>query len=114
MHSDPASKALRDIASNIALARSFVAGFTYSQFQADRRTVYAVIRCLEIISEASRRLADDVKERHPNIEWNQVAASGNFYRHIYQDVRDDIIWTTVQQSLEPLLVAMESELRRTD
>jgi uncharacterized protein with HEPN domain len=114
MHSDRESKALRDIASNIALARSFVAGFSYSQFRSDRRTVYAVIRCLEIISEASRRLTDDVKERHPDIEWDQVAAAGNFYRHIYQDVRDDIIWKTVQQSLGPLLVAMEAELRRPD
>jgi uncharacterized protein with HEPN domain len=76
------------------------------------KPVYAVIRCLEIISEASRRLADDVKNRHPDIEWDQIAAAGNFYRHIYQGVRDDIIWKTVQHSLDPLRLAVETELRR--
>jgi uncharacterized protein with HEPN domain len=113
MHSDPASKAQRhciEYRPGAIVRRRFYV----STVQADRRTVYAVIRCLEIISEASRRLADDVKERHPDIEWGQVAAAGNFYRHIYQDVRDDIIWKTVQQSLEPLLVTVESELRRAD
>lgn len=58
---------LEDIRRQIELARSFVEGFTFESFQADRRTVYAVIRCLEIISEASRRLPDDLKARHPEI-----------------------------------------------
>jgi uncharacterized protein with HEPN domain len=38
---------------------SFTEGFDYEAFVADPRTVYAVTRCLEIISEASRRLPDD-------------------------------------------------------
>jgi uncharacterized protein with HEPN domain len=42
---------------------------------------YAVIRSLEIISEASRRLSDELKARHPGIPWREMAAAGNFYRH---------------------------------
>jgi uncharacterized protein with HEPN domain len=94
------------------LARSFVANLSFSEFQADRRTVYAVIRCLEIKSEASRRLSGGVKERQPDMAWEQIAAAGNIYRNVYQDVRDDIVWQTVQHGLEPLLLAVESELRR--
>jgi uncharacterized protein with HEPN domain len=59
MRSDPASAALRDIARHIELAVQFTAGFDYEQFVADQRTFYAVTRCLEIISEASRRLPED-------------------------------------------------------
>ena len=55
---------LRDIEHHINLATQFVAGLNYEEFQTDRRTVYAVIRCLEIISEASRRLPDEMKVRH--------------------------------------------------
>jgi uncharacterized protein with HEPN domain len=55
MPSDPAA-ALRDIQRNIDLATQFVAGMEYEAFRDDTRTVYAVTRCLEIISEASRRL----------------------------------------------------------
>ena len=44
------------IAHNITLARRFVEGMSFEAFSADERTLYAVTRCLEIISEASRRL----------------------------------------------------------
>lgn len=45
------------IKDNAALAQSFVEGMTIEEFATDRRTFYAVTRCLEIISEAARRLA---------------------------------------------------------
>ena len=67
MPSDAATAALRDIAYHIDLAVRFAAGFDYEAFRADLCTVYAVTRCLEIISEASRRLPDDLKARHPSI-----------------------------------------------
>jgi uncharacterized protein with HEPN domain len=103
---------LRDILENIKLARSFVAGLSFKDFQADLRTSYAVIRCLEIISEASRRLPTDIKSRHPEIPWTDMAGAGSIYRHQYHDVRDDLLWQTVQDELEPLQNAVEHELRR--
>ena len=57
MRSETAIAALRDIAHHIDLALSFTADFAYEAFVADPRTVYAVTRCLEIISEASRTAA---------------------------------------------------------
>jgi uncharacterized protein with HEPN domain len=75
--------ALRDILNNIELARRFVAGLSFDDFQADRRTVYAVVRCLEIISEASRRLPVDLKARHPEMPWTDMAGAGSIYRHHY-------------------------------
>ena len=77
MPSDTASAALRDIAHHIDLAVHFTTGFDYEAFVADPRTVYAVTRCLEIISEASRRLPDDLKARHPSIAWKDMAGAGN-------------------------------------
>lgn len=70
MPSDPAS-ALRDIEHHIDLAMQFAAGLDYETFQNDARTVYAVTRCLEIISEASRRLPDEMKARYPAIAWKK-------------------------------------------
>src|SRR5713226_2374940 len=72
MLSSAATAALRDIAHHIDLAASFAAGFDDDGFQADPRTVYAVTRCLEIISEASRRLPDELKARHPSIAWKDM------------------------------------------
>jgi uncharacterized protein with HEPN domain len=67
MPSKPADTALRDILHHIELAISFSAGFDPTSFKHDIKTVYAVTRCLEIISEASRRLPDEIKARHPTI-----------------------------------------------
>jgi uncharacterized protein with HEPN domain len=103
--------ALEDIRHQIELARFFVDGFTFESFQADRRTVYAVIRRLEIISEASRRLPDELKARHPHIPWSNIAGAGNVYRHNYEDVADDMVWRTVQDGLGPLLATVEAELQ---
>ena len=97
---------------NISLAGSSVAGMTFDEFQSDRRTPYAVLRCLEIISEASRRLPIDLKARHPNIAWTEMAGAGSVYRHQYDDVQDDLVWKTVQADLEPLRIAVEAELER--
>lgn len=61
MPSDPGAvrRWLDDIHHHIVLAQTFVEGMTYDALRADLRTTYAVTRCLEIISEASRRLPDD-------------------------------------------------------
>jgi uncharacterized protein with HEPN domain len=61
MPSRTVDTALRDILHHIDLATKFSAGFDHASFKLDIKTVYAVTRCLEIISEASRRLPDDMK-----------------------------------------------------
>jgi uncharacterized protein with HEPN domain len=74
------------------------------------QALYAVIRSLEIISEASRRLSDELKTRHPDIPWREMAAAGNFYRHNYEDVTPDRVWRTLQEHLPPLRAAINAEL----
>jgi uncharacterized protein with HEPN domain len=112
MLSDSASAALRDIAHHIDLATRFTEGFNYETFLDDSRTVYAVTRCLEIISEASRRLPDALKARHPSIAWKDLAGAGNIYRHDYEDVAAQHLWDAVQIDLPRLRVVIEQELAR--
>ena len=112
MPSDPSDNVLRDILRQIDLAASFVVDLDRAAFLDDTRTIYAVIRCLEIISEASRRLPDDLKARHPSIAWRQMAGAGNVYRHDYEDVAAQYVWDTVQRALPPLRAVIEQELAR--
>lgn len=114
MLSSAATAALRDIAHHIDLAVHFTAGFDYDAFVADQRTVYAATRCLEIISEASRRLPEDLKVRHPSIEWKDLAGAGNIYRHDYEDVAAQQVWETVQIDLPPLRAVIAHELLTLD
>jgi uncharacterized protein with HEPN domain len=106
--------ALADILHNIQLATDFTEGVSYEAFRADLRTVYAVTRCLEIISEASRRLPKQLKARHADIPWTDIAGAGSVYRHSYEDVLERILWETLQHGLEPLKAVVEEELRRLE
>jgi uncharacterized protein with HEPN domain len=107
-------RSLRDILFHIDLATEFVAGFDRDTFKKDLRTLYAVPRCLEIISEASRRLPGDLKARHPTIAWKQMAGAGNVYRHDYEDVAAQFVWDTVQRALPSLREVVETEVSRHD
>jgi uncharacterized protein with HEPN domain len=110
MLSETERDSLSDILFNIDLANSFAQGFDYERFQADMRTFYAITRCLEIISEASRRLSPEMKARPPDIPWRQVSGSGNIYRHDYEDVARRLVWGTVHASLPALRVMVQTEL----
>jgi uncharacterized protein with HEPN domain len=79
--SNRAYLALFDIRDNILLAQQFVEGMSQDAFAADRRTFYAVARCLEIISEAARRLPASLRKRHPELPWRAIMGAGNVYRH---------------------------------
>ena len=95
---------------HINLATQFVQGFDRETFKSDLRSVYAVTRCLEIISEASRRLPSELKFRHQTIAWKQMAGAGNVYRHDYEDVAAQFVWDTVQFALPGLKVVLEQEI----
>jgi uncharacterized protein with HEPN domain len=75
---------------------------------------YAVTRCLEIISEAARRLSPPTRARHPDLPWRAIMGVGNVYRHDYDNVAEDFVWRTVQYSLAPLLAAVKSEIAGLD
>lgn len=98
-----------DISENAKLAQSFVEGYDLPRFKADKRTVYAVTRCLEIISEATRKLPAGMKHCHPLIAWKDIAGAGNVYRHDYEDVSSAMVWNTVAV-LGPLIAVVEAEL----
>ena len=114
MLSRSAFTALVDIRFNIILVADFVSGFTLETFERDLKTFYATTRALGIISEASRRLPADMRDRHPGIPWKGMRDAGNTYRHDYDSVEASIIWRTAVGSLPPLLVIIEAELAAVD
>ncbi len=105
MLSSRARYALLDSRENVVLAQEFTAGLSLEKFKADRRTFYAVCRCLEIVSEAARRLPQSSRDRHPDLPWRAIMGVGNVYRHEYDNVVEEIVWRTVQHGLRPLLSA---------
>ena len=62
---------LRDILEHAEKIENFTAGLDYAGFIADEKTVYAVIRCFEVIGEAVKNIPDTVKRRYPQVPWGQ-------------------------------------------
>jgi uncharacterized protein with HEPN domain len=77
-----------------------------AEFRADRDLRQSVERSLEIISEASRHLSDELKKRRPEIPWRQVADFGNVLRHSYYAIKIDIVWMILHENLRPLRDAL--------
>jgi uncharacterized protein with HEPN domain len=111
MRSDPAStrRWLNDIRSQIDLVQRFLGDLDHEAFRDDQLRFYAVTRCLEIISEASRRLPED-KARHPSILWKDMAGAGNVYRHGCENVEAYDAWITIQDHLPALRTVVDAEL----
>ena len=101
---------LKDIIEAIGFIQSDIENTNYDAFERDRRMKWLVERGLEIISEASRRLPEDMKARHPQIPWRKVAAIGNVLRHEYGRVAADAMWRIIQDDLHVLERACREEL----
>ena len=112
MRSDPASarRWLEDIRSHIELVERFIGDTDYDGFSEASLRFYAVTRCLEIISEASRRLPESLKARHPSILRKEMAGAGNVYRHGYKDVAAYDVLITIQDHLPALRAVVDVEL----
>jgi uncharacterized protein with HEPN domain len=112
MLSESAKGALFDIRDNILLAQQFVGDLDEKPFADSRLRFYAATRALEIISEASRRLPDELRERHPQLPWREIRDAGNIYRHNYDNVAESLVWDTVRLHLPDLMRVVLEEIER--
>ena len=83
-------------------------------FEADKRKRWIVERGLEIVSEASRHLSADLKQRHAGISWSKVAGIGNILRHDYERIAHDVLWYVVKNDLPILYNVCREELAGID
>ena len=94
---------LADILNAAQKALDFVAGMSYEDFLADDKTIYAVIRALEIIGEAAKRIPPDLRDLHPQVPWRSMAGIRDKLIHNYVNVHPEVVWRTVTEDLPPLL-----------
>jgi uncharacterized protein with HEPN domain len=106
---------IRDMLETIDELEHATTGKTFEHFQRDWLLRKAAERAVEIISEASRHLPEDLKARHPYPRWRHVAGIGNVLRHEYHRVEDQIVWSVIRDELPRLrahLEAMRTEVEQ--
>lgn len=84
----------------------FTAGLDFDGFRQDPKTVAAVERKLQIISEAATRMGAEAETRCPGLPWRNIRGMGNWLRHQYERVELSVIWQTLQTDLPPLKAAV--------
>ena len=101
---------LFDIVEDIERVRGVLGVLSLDKFEADWQTQWLVQRGIEILSEASRRLPEALKARHPEIPWRKVAGIGNVLRHDYGNIAAPLLWKLVREDLPPLEAICREEL----
>lgn len=101
---------LEDMRASALEVRDFTRGMSFEEFLQDRKTVNAVIRSLEVLGEAAKRIPEDVRVKHPDIPWQDIAGMRDKLIHEYHGVDLEIVWNTVQEDIPALLPQIEKVL----
>ncbi|MEM3407294.1 MAG: DUF86 domain-containing protein [Nitrososphaerota archaeon] len=100
-----------DIIDSMNKAIKFIEGMSYEQFIQDDKTVFAVVRALEIIGEAIKKIPEEIRTRYPEIPWKGMARMRNKVIHEYFGVNLKYIWATVKERIPEIKPMFEKILR---
>lgn len=101
---------LDDVLEAIANVTQFVGAMTRQEFEADKKTVHAVVRNLEVIGEAVKGVPAGVRGRYPQVPWQRIAGLRDILIHHYFEIEIDIVWDVVQSKLPELKLQIEAVL----
>jgi len=77
----------------------YLSGKDHQAFSDDSMTQDAVVRQLEIIGEATKRISKDLRNLNPQVPWSDMAGMRDILIHDYIDVDLDIVWKTASESI---------------
>ncbi len=101
---------LEDIRESCRKILRFTRGYTKDEFVADDRTFDAVVRNLEVIGEAVKKLPSVFKERYSEVPWKKIAGLRDIVAHEYFGIDEDIVWDIVVSRIPELLYVVENSL----
>ena len=96
---------------NIEKANYFIENLTYEDFKADERTNFAVIRCLEIVGEASKSIPKEIKSKYNDIPCKDIAGLRDKIVHGYSEINLFRVWLVVKEDFPILKEEIENIMK---
>lgn len=104
---------VEDIHDCIEKIEEFTAHMSFEEFVNDDKTKSAVIRKLEIIGEASKNIPRDIRQKHKDLPWSDMAKMRDKIIHGYFGINYQIVWKVVKERLpeiKPIIIIILKEL----
>lgn len=90
---------LQDIVDSVEKINKYIDNIDFDAFINNSMVVDAVVRNLEIIGEASKRITEETRYNHPEVEWKQMAQFRDILIHDYFGIDYEIVWDVCQNRL---------------
>lgn len=103
---------LTDIVDAFEKVAQFIENMSFEAFTQDAKTQFAVVRALEIVGEATKRIPEAVRGREPSVPWRAMAGMRDKLSHDYISVNVAVVWKTASEDLPglaPILRRMVSD-----
>jgi uncharacterized protein with HEPN domain len=101
----------QDIIEAMTKAEVFVDGLDLNAFRKDEKTLFAVIRALEIVGEAAKKVPVHLRRRFASIPWKNLAGIRDKLVHDYVGVSAEVVWRTVKEDIPAVRPAIADMLR---
>lgn len=102
---------ISDVINAMDKALKFIDKMSYEEFVQDDKTIFAVVRAIEIIGEAVKNIPDDIKEKYPEIPWKGMAGMRDKVIHGYFGVDLKVVWETVKSRIPEIKPLFEKMLK---
>ena len=102
---------LQDILDSINDIENFVRGMGFEEFKRDRKTINAVVRSIEVIGEASKKIPRSLKAKYRGVPWREMAGIRDKLIHEYFGVDVDILWKTAKDNIPPLKQVIQDMMK---
>ena len=97
---------VQDILDSINDVENFIDGMEFEDFINDKKTIYSVVRAIEIIGEAAKNVPEQIRTKYPDVPWKQMAGMRDKLIHEYFGVDLEIIWETAKDDVPRLKTAV--------